>query len=176
LGGEKKEANESEFPMFCPAKITRTFLLEETAAISVDFVVLTGGACGMAIAGMAAYANQIGQVSDAVAAGAQHREQRPAWAYAPHDSAVHSEFTLMLAELSDSDLSILAAWGNDLSTQGNLITNADAAKMFDDFNNAITAAYAERGASRPTATYYDSYDVQRVSSLLGFDQNALAAG
>lgn len=165
--------------MLCQAltlKTFKTFAADECAAISVDFVVLTGAATAMGLATMSAFSAEIGFISGAVAASAQHEETRPSFAYRAHDEETYVRYTAAVSSLSNSDLAILAAWGNQTRNQRANLTDENAVRFFDDFDNAITTAYANRDQSRDEEEVeYEDYDLERVSRMLGFstDRGAL---
>lgn len=145
-----------------------TFASNEDGVIAVDFVVLTGAATAMAFATMAAFSAELGFISGEVAAGAQHQESRPSFAYRAHDEETYVRYTAAVSSLSSHDLAILSAWGNATRQQRDQMTDGNAVRFFEDFDNAITTAYANRDASREDDVEFEAYDLERVSRMLGF--------
>lgn len=158
--------------MFClPAKFPtiRSFAQSESGVVAVDFVVLTGAATGVAMATMAAFSAELGFVSGEVASQSQHRESRPSYAYRAHDEETYQRYTSVVSSLSNNDLAVLSAWGNATRAQSDALAGSNAQQFFEDFDQAITSAYANREQSRDDeVTEYDEYDLERVSRMLGF--------
>lgn len=150
-------------------KYLKAFTADDAGAITVDFVVLTGAATGMALAAMAAFSAEIGFISGEVAARSQHEEARPSFAYRAHDKEIHIRYAAAVSTLSDDDLAVLSSWGNATRAQQDGTADPAAVRSFQDFDNAITLAYANRAGSRDAdASDYEEYDLQRVSRKLGF--------
>ncbi|WP_139176557.1 hypothetical protein [Jannaschia faecimaris] len=120
------------------------------------------------MAGMAAFSAEIGFISGEVAAGTQHRDSRPSYAYRAHDRETYVRYMTAVSSLSTNDLDVLSAWGNATRQAQDELTDPVAVKFFEDFDNAITTAYARRELSRGEGKEYDPYDLERVSRMLGF--------
>lgn len=150
-------------------KTFTAFVQDEAAVISVDFVVLTASAAGLGMATMAAFSAEVGFVTANVADGTQqHRDSRPSYAYRAHDPETYQAYAVAVSQLTDEDLAVLAAWGNATRNSPEQLTNPGAIQFFEDFDHAITLAYANRNQSRSDETEFEDYDLGRVSSMLGF--------
>lgn len=147
-----------------PSPVT-AFLACERGAVTVDYVVLVSGAAMLAAGLAAAYANQVLQLNYNVAANMQERETRPSFAYRPHDAGVHETFATLMSTLTDEELEQMSGWGNAVRLappQGEA-----EAERFHDLDNAITAVYAGRYASRGGDTAYDAAEVEGIAVKLG---------
>lgn len=156
------------FNLTITVKTLTDFAKDECGAISVDFVVLTSSITGLGLASMAAYSAEIGLITANVGNGAeQHRDTRPSFAYRAHNPETYQAYATAVSQLTDEDLAVLAAWGNATRRTADQLTDPAAIQFFEDFDNAITLAYANRSQARSDETEFEAYDLGRVSAMLG---------
>ncbi len=141
------------------------FAASEGGAVTVDYVVLVSGAAMLAAGLAAAYTNQVLQLNYNVAANMQQRETRPSFAYRPYDPEVHGIFATLLSTLTEGELQQMSGWGN--AVRGDPPQTDAEAERFRDLDNAITAVYASRYASRGEGADYHPAAVEGIAAKLG---------
>ncbi|CTQ31632.1 hypothetical protein [Jannaschia rubra] len=147
-------------------RILTPFLHDETATVALNWVVLTAGLTGLAGAAMVVFSGEIDALSFNVGAGMQNREQRPSWAYKPHDQARYDGMRTALATLTRPELDAVSAWGNALRPYRDTVSGEDG-EAFDDLDAAITANFGDRSLERGTETTADEQALAGAFAKLG---------
>lgn len=159
------------------SRLRHGFLRSEHGAVTVDWVVLTAAAAGVALAtsGLLVAGIHSQQYAMEEAMGTQGFVGETFAAamrnYQPFDQAFHEAVYNDVSSLSDADLDILEAFVNDMNS---LLASGteEEVNALTDMTYAVGLTYAERIRERPNGTGSDPTELERIATELGWHLDA----
>ncbi|WP_371157652.1 hypothetical protein [Jannaschia sp. 2305UL9-9] len=157
-----------------------TFLRDETAAISVDWVVLTAAAVGMTLAVVTVMGDgldhAVGDIDANLNAPSVIARVQAGFGHTAHDPVAYGALMRSVSQLDTADLDQMAAYSNALNEALDGDSDADTVGNVADLSSAVDIAYANAGTTRTTATAFDEEELTRISSDIGYEAPSIADG
>lgn len=158
------------------------FLMSESGAVTVDWVVLTAAVAGVALATLGVLAGGLAQANRAVETQmSETNAVGDTWAaamrnYQPHNGVFYGTVYDAWSTLSDDDLDQMNRLVNDVVAEmAPLAETADDNGQLNDLSFAIGRVYSDRVRKRPEAIGADPVEVERIFALMGWNDETMSA-
>jgi Flp pilus assembly pilin Flp len=152
------------------------FLQDEDGAVTVDYVVLTAAAAGVALATLAVLSTEVRSwfratealaVDQGIVSGTWAAAMRDYQAYNP---LLHQALVEDFSVLSDEELDTVESFVNDYIEQMTpLAENESDTGLLTDLTFAVGYAYMERVRERPYGSEPDPAEMGRLAAKMGWD-------